>query len=89
MNDRDITTLENLTESLEQELLERNVHYEFSNFRLVATELKDFAVKARAMHEVMKTAVRAAKYDLTLVITGHSGVGKSMIARMVHRLSGR
>jgi transcriptional regulator with PAS, ATPase and Fis domain len=41
------------------------------------------------MHEVLKTAVRAAKYDLTLVITGHSGVGKSIIARMVHRLSGR
>lgn len=89
VNDRDITSLENLTESLEEELLARDVHYEFSNFGLAATELQDIVVRAPAMIEVMKTAVRAAKYDLTLVITGSSGVGKSMIARMVHRLSDR
>ncbi len=89
VNDRDITSLENLTDSLEEELLGRDVHYEFSDLGLAATELQDFVVKAPAMHAVMKTAVRAARYDLTLVITGNSGVGKSMIARMVHRLSER
>ena len=89
VNDRDITSLENLTESLEEELLTRDVHYEFSSLGLAATELQDIVVRAPIMIEVMKTAVRAAKYDLTLVITGSSGVGKSMIARMVHRLSER
>jgi PAS domain S-box-containing protein len=89
VNDRDITSLENLTDSLEEELLARDVHYEFSDLGLAATELQDIVVKAPAMHAVMKTAVRAARYDLTLVITGDSGVGKSMIARMVHRLSER
>ena len=89
VNDRDITSLENLTESLEKELLNRDVHYELSDFGLAATELQDFVVRAKAMHTVMKTAIRAAKYDLSLVITGASGVGKSMIARMVHRLSER
>lgn len=89
VNDRDITSLENLTDSLEKELLERDVHYEFSDLGIAATELQDIVVKAPAMHDVMKTAVRAAKYDLTLVLTGNSGVGKSMIARMVHRLSER
>jgi PAS domain S-box-containing protein len=89
VNDRDITSLENLTESLEQELLERDVRYEFSDMGLAATELQDFVIKSPAMHKVMKTAVRAAKFDLTLVITGQSGVGKSMIARTVHRLSER
>ncbi|MFT5728973.1 MAG: PAS domain S-box-containing protein [Desulforhopalus sp.] len=89
VNDRDISSLENLTESLEEELLRRDVHYEFSNLGLAATELQDIVVRAPVMIEVMKTAVRAAKFDLTLVITGGSGVGKSMIARMIHRLSGR
>lgn len=89
VNDRDITSLENLTESLEEELLSRDVHYEFSSLGLAATELQDIVVRAPAMIEVMKTAVRAAKFDLTLVITGSSGVGKSMIARMIHRLSDR
>ncbi|SDO53432.1 PAS domain S-box-containing protein [Desulforhopalus singaporensis] len=89
VNDRDITSLENITEALEKELLERDVHYEFSDLGLAATELQDFVVRSSAMHQVVTTAVRAAKYDLTLVITGNSGVGKSMLARMVHRLSDR
>ncbi len=89
VNDRDITTLENLTESLEQELLKRDVHLEFTDLGLAATELQDFVIQSPAMHRLMKTAVRAAKFDLTLVITGQSGVGKSMIARTVHRLSER
>lgn len=89
VNDRDITSIKNLNDSLEEELLARDVRYEFSDLGLAATELQDVVVKAPAMHAVMKTAVRAAKYDLTLVITGNSGVGKSMIARMVHRLSER
>ena len=89
VNDRDISNFENLTESLEQELLERDVHYEFSDLDIAATELQDFVVRSPAMHDIIKKAARAAKYDLTLVITGHSGVGKSMIARLVHRLSER
>lgn len=89
VNDRDITSLENLTENLEQELLKADRRYEFSDLGLVATELQNFIVKAPSMHQVLKKAVRAAKFDLTLVITGDSGVGKSMIARMVHRLSDR
>ena len=89
VNDRDISSLENLTESLEEELLTRDVRYEFSDLGLAATELQDFVISSPAMHKVMKTAIRAAKFDLTLVITGQSGVGKSMIARTVHRLSDR
>lgn len=89
VNDRDITSLENLTDTLEQELLKRDHRFEFSKLGIAATELQDMIVKSPAMHEVIKTAIRAAKLDLTLVITGQSGVGKSMIARAVHRLSER
>lgn len=89
VNDRDITSLENLTETLEQELLNQDVRYQFTDLGLAATELQDVVVKSPAMHSVIKTAIRAAKFDLTLVITGQSGVGKSMIARAVHRLSER
>ncbi len=89
INDRDISSLENLTESLEKELLEQDMHYEFSNLDVAATELNDMVIKSPQMQEVLRTAVRAAKFDHTLVITGSSGVGKSMLARMVHRLSER
>lgn len=89
VNDRDISSLENLTESLEQELLGQEFRYEFSDLGVAATELQEVLVKSAAMHAVLKTAIRAARFDLTLVITGESGVGKSMIARAVHRLSER
>lgn len=89
VNDRDISSLENLTESLEKELLEREIHYEFSSLDVAATELNDMVIRSSEMQDVVRTAVRAARFDHTLVITGSSGVGKSMLARMVHRLSER
>ena len=89
VNDRDISSLEHLSEVLEQEMAGPELRYEFSDLGLAATELQDVLVKSSAMHSVIKTAVRAARYDLTLVITGDSGVGKSMIARAIHRISER
>ena len=46
-------------------------------------------IKSPAMEKIIRTAVRAAKYDVPLLITGKSGVGKSMIAKLIHQLSDR
>jgi transcriptional regulator with PAS, ATPase and Fis domain len=46
-------------------------------------------VRSATMAEVVRTAVRAARFDIPLVISGESGVGKSMLARLVHHLSPR
>ena len=42
-----------------------------------------------AMVEVYKTVSRAAPTDATVIIEGETGTGKELIARMIHRYSGK
>ncbi|MBN2309293.1 MAG: sigma-54-dependent Fis family transcriptional regulator [Candidatus Hydrogenedentes bacterium] len=42
-----------------------------------------------AMHEVNEMVQRVAKSDITVLITGESGTGKDIVAKMLHRLSPR
>jgi len=90
VNDRDITLLNSLIESLEENNISKNKYkYEFYDLGVPITELQEFVIKDPIMQEVIQSAARAAKFDLTVVLTGESGVGKSMIAKLIHRLSGR
>ena len=41
------------------------------------------------MNNVVRLIRRAAPMDSTILITGETGVGKEVVARAVHRFSGR
>jgi DNA-binding NtrC family response regulator len=45
--------------------------------------------KSRAMQEVMNTVSKVANTDASVLISGENGTGKELIAREVHRISGR
>ena len=48
-----------------------------------------FAGTSAVARKLLETVSRVAQLDSTLLIIGESGVGKGLIARMIHRASGR
>ena len=64
-----------------------------SDLKLMNHILKDikseYVFASDAMQEVLASAVNVAKYDCTTLITGESGVGKEIIADIVHKASNR
>jgi len=90
VNDRDISHINRLAETLHiEDNQEQNLRMDFSDLGLAANLFESMVIKSPAMEKIIRTAVRAAKYDVPLLITGQSGVGKSMIAKLIHQLSDR
>ncbi len=52
-------------------------------------EEEDFVTCSPAMRQVLDVALRVAPSDSTLLLSGESGVGKSLLARLIHRASDR
>ena len=90
VNDRDISHINRLAYSLyPEELPEETLRMDFSDVDLASTELEKMVVKSPAMIRVIQTVIQAAKFDVPMILTGDSGVGKSMMARLIHQLSRR
>jgi PAS domain S-box-containing protein len=90
VNDRDVSSLNVMLENLETEDPSSNrIKYRFSDADAIASELEGLVARSPKMVEVFQTAIRAAKFDIPLVLTGASGVGKNEIAGLIHRLSDR
>jgi PAS domain S-box-containing protein len=90
VNDRDISHINMLAQSLYPEELPKDaLRIDFSDVDLASTELEKMVVKSPAMVKVIQTVIQAAKFDVPMILTGDSGVGKSMMARLIHQLSRR
>jgi PAS domain S-box-containing protein len=51
--------------------------------------LQNMVVKSTAMRQVLQKAVKVAAVDTSVLVSGESGVGKSMLARLIHLMSPR
>lgn len=90
VNDRDVTFINQATDLLEESLADTTqCRFEFSELGTALSELQEIVVKSPGMQEVMYMAARAAKFDLPLLITGDTGVGKNSIVKLIHQLSSR
>ncbi len=90
INSRDISELT----LLEKELQETKIQSEKLRNQVEHLEKEilyddNLVFKSEHMFEIMKTVLHVAEFDSTLLLTGESGVGKEMIARLVHRKSKR
>lgn len=59
------------------------------NLHIQQPETIEYISQSKIMDNIKKIAIRAAVYDSSIFITGESGVGKEIIARMIYNYSPR
>lgn len=86
INSRDTTELRQLQDALAQtrEKL-RRVDEENEALRLQNLRVDNVVLRSEPMRRVAELAARVARVDATVLITGQSGVGKDVIASLIHR----
>ncbi|HEX3030950.1 MAG TPA: sigma 54-interacting transcriptional regulator [Bacillota bacterium] len=89
-NVRDLTELEELKKKLEEvEDLSQHYQSELRTLRMQYIGSDKIVTNSAKMQEIVKTAVRLASFDSTILITGESGTGKELIAELMHDNSER
>lgn len=90
INSRDTTELVQLQEALlrTRDDLQR-VQNEMKELRLQNLKPDGVVLKSQVMQQLYSLAVRVAKVDTAVLVSGESGVGKEVLARQIHRHSQR
>jgi transcriptional regulator with PAS, ATPase and Fis domain len=73
----------------ESRALSKQYRRELSHIYQKKDLFADVVVRSERMHRVFDTALKVAGVDSTVLIQGESGVGKGLIARMIHQASKR
>ncbi|HWQ78511.1 MAG TPA: sigma 54-interacting transcriptional regulator [Anaerovoracaceae bacterium] len=87
---RDLTDFLNLQEQY-SELESRIEKYtaEIEELRSKSMELEGIVAKSAKSQDILRTIHRIAPFDANVLLTGESGVGKNMYARLIHKRSKR
>jgi len=90
INSRDTTELIQLQEALAHahEKLHR-YELEVNELPMGSASISGVTFRSTSMKEIATVAMRVAKVNITVLITGESGVGKEVLARLIHKESPR
>jgi len=84
-NIRDLTELNKLKEELRKfQVLTTRYETELQQFR-VQEYAGELVTRSRLMRDVLDMAVRASRTEATILISGETGTGKEIVARIIHR----
>ena len=90
VNVRDITELNELKRQLVDTQKKRNFYFQtVQEYQETEHALKVMVTNNRDMRKILEKAVKAAKVEVLVLLTGESGAGKSMLARLIHDMSQR
>lgn len=89
-NVRDITKLNRLqTELEESRRLNSSFYQSLQEHDGIEHALEKMVIKSRAMVQIVKKAIKVARAETSILLLGESGVGKSMLANIIHKMSPR
>jgi PAS domain S-box-containing protein len=89
-NVRDITELNELRTKLKtSERITSRYYQSLKEHDGIEHALQDMVIKSRPMMQVVRQATKVADSDTSVLLLGESGVGKSMLARLIHQISHR
>jgi PAS domain S-box-containing protein len=89
-NVRDLTELNQLKAELEEtKQLTKRYHEQLIEQEYLIQAEKELVIKSQAMRLVLQKALKMARVDSTILLTGESGVGKDLLARFIHQASPR
>ncbi|MCB2225894.1 MAG: sigma 54-interacting transcriptional regulator [Desulfarculaceae bacterium] len=90
INDRDLTAIKKLQDELEESRAYTQ-HYRYELVRSQITRELDsqLVVRSAPMRRVLETAMRVARTESSVLIQGESGVGKGLVAKVIHEASAR
>ena len=89
-NDRDITELDNLrTNLLESRALSERYQHELVKLEFGGDHGAEVIGRSPQMRRVLAAASHVARFDTSVLLTGASGAGKTLLAKSIHSLSSR
>ena len=89
-NVRDITELNYLRSELEDSRLLSSRYYQtILEQKELEQMFREMVVKSKEMIQVVHRAVKVAASDISVLLSGESGTGKTMLARAIHQMSRR
>jgi len=89
-NDRDISELDYLRNQLQEvQALAKGYSSKISELEMKGVDLSNIIFRSEEMERIVEMALRVAKVDSTILLLGESGVGKGMIAKLIHKHSNR
>lgn len=84
-NVRDMTDLNILkTKLAHMQLTTHQLHFELDELHRKYSASKEYVFESKEMRALVLTASRLSKVDSTVLITGESGVGKGIYAKLIH-----
>jgi len=89
-NVRDITELNNLRAELEDSRQLSNRYYQsILEQEDLGQMLRNMVVKSKEMIHVIHRSIKVASSNISVLLHGESGTGKTMLARTIHQMSAR
>ncbi len=90
INERDITVLDELRAQLQENrsLVEGYVT-RLSELEMRGIDLSNVIIRSEKMQRIVEMAIRVGEVSSTVLLLGESGVGKGMIAKLIHKNSGQ